>query len=105
MLGLLLIYFVGRAFYRLAETHKRSKWLFAILGVVTYYVTQFLCALGLVSYMISRGRDFTSGDEMVITLVGILVGAIGVAVFYAILKKVWENNPRTDQNSELLDQL
>ncbi|MDH4472841.1 MAG: hypothetical protein QE487_09535 [Fluviicola sp.] len=104
MLGLLLIYFVGRAFYRLAETHKRSKWLFAILGVVTYYVTQFLFALGLLSYMMSRGREFTSGDELVITLVGILVGGIGVSAFYAILKRAWEKKPRID-NNELLDQI
>lgn len=104
MLGLLLIYFVGRAFYRLAETHKRSKWLFAILGVVSYYVTQFIFAFAVVSYMLSTGSYLDSSTELVITLVGILVGGIGVSIFYAILRRAWEKKPRID-NNELLDQL
>jgi hypothetical protein len=104
MLGLLLIYFVGRAFYRLAETHKRSKWLFAILGVLTYYVTQFVFGFVVFSYMIANGSVLTSGLELGITLIGILVGAAGVGLFYYLLKRAWEKNPKNN-NEELLDQL
>lgn len=104
MLGLLLIYFVGRAFYRLAETHKRSKWLFAILGVLTYYVTQFVFALAVFSYMVANNGELTSGTELSVTLISILVGAAGVGLFYYLLKRAWEKNPKMNDD-ELLDQL
>jgi hypothetical protein len=35
MLGLILIYFVGKAFYDLAGLHGKSQWGFAILGIVS----------------------------------------------------------------------
>ena len=34
MLGLLLIYFIGKYFYDLAAEFEKNKWLYAILGVV-----------------------------------------------------------------------
>lgn len=42
MLGILLIYFIGKYFYRLAEKFNQNKWLYAILGIVTYYVGTFV---------------------------------------------------------------
>ena len=51
MLGLVLIYFIGKYFYKLAEDFGKSKWGFAILGVVSYYAGAFLggIILGLIS--------------------------------------------------------
>ena len=37
LLGLILISFVGKAFYDLAGLHGKSQWGFAILGIATYY--------------------------------------------------------------------
>jgi len=37
MLGLLLIYSIGKYFYSLALENGRHAWGYAILGVVTYY--------------------------------------------------------------------
>ena len=104
MLGLLLIYFVGRAFYRLAETHKRSKWLFAILGVVMYYVAQVIFAGVLLVIIYANDSYVTTQVELLATLGGIGIGALSVWLFYYLLKKAWEKNPKSN-DEELLDQL
>ena len=104
MLGLILIYFVGRAFYRLAETYNRSKWLFAILGVVAYYVTQFIFQAVVLGFMMTSGNEITFSTEMTVILISILIGALGVRLFYFLLKRNWENNPKAVSNSDLLDQ-
>ena len=40
MLGLLLIYWIGKKYYELATEHNRSPWGYAILGVFVYYFSQ-----------------------------------------------------------------
>ena len=102
MLALILIFYIGRAFYRLAKKHDRSKWLYAIIGVVTYYVAQFLLQVSIAIYLLSGGKNLALGTELVIALIGMLVGAGVVAVFYYILKRIWENNPKNNYQ-ELLD--
>jgi len=104
MLALLLIYFVGRAFYRLAETHNRSKWLFAILGVVMYYVAQLVFAGILLVIIYANDSYVTTQVELLATLGGIGIGALSVWLFYYLLKKAWEKNPKSNDD-ELLDQL
>jgi len=47
MLGLLLIYFIGKYFYDLAILHEKSKWGWAVIGVVSYYAEGFILAFGL----------------------------------------------------------
>ncbi|TDN87659.1 hypothetical protein DET49_111107 [Salegentibacter sp. 24] len=37
MLGLLLLYWIGKYHYRLAGEYDKSQWGFTILGIVAYY--------------------------------------------------------------------
>ena len=37
MVGLILIYFTGKAFANLAEEYNKGKWLYGFLGVFSYY--------------------------------------------------------------------
>ena len=46
MLGLLLLYWIGKYFYKLAEAYDKSKWGFTILGIVVYYAG--IVVLGLI---------------------------------------------------------
>jgi hypothetical protein len=41
MLGILLFYFIGKSFYKLAEIYDKSKWTFAVLGVATFFVANY----------------------------------------------------------------
>jgi hypothetical protein len=104
MLALILIFYIGRAFYRLAKQHDRSKWLFAILGVVMYYVAQLVFAAILLVIIYANDSYVTTQIELIATLGGIGIGALSVWLFYYLLKKAWEKNPKSNDN-ELLDQL
>lgn len=89
MLSLLFIYFLGKPFYILAEKHKQNVWLFAILGVVAYYISLILggILLGILSVLLSLGFE-----EMSETLLGIFTipfGLLGCWGFYKLLEQKW----------------
>jgi hypothetical protein len=45
MLGLFLLYFIGKSFYELAHEYDKSRWGFAIAGVVAYYFGTFVAGI------------------------------------------------------------
>lgn len=98
MLGLILIYFVGRAFYRLAETYNKSKWGFAVLGVASYYAGLFLGAMligvvmGLIDpYMIDEMPEIAFG------LMCIPLGVLACWGTYKLLERTWkQKRPQLD---------
>lgn len=100
MVGLILLYFVGKAFYDLAGYHSRGQWLYAILGVGSYYggliVGSFLIAI---FYELFIG----SVEEVNDTLLGFMALPIGVLScwgFYRILKNRWEKKETFSESSE-----
>ena len=106
IIGLLLIYFIGKSFYELAHTHNRSKWGYAILGIVTYYGLQLLLGFGIGFYLVLRNGDgaITTETELVVTIVGVAIAAFGTWGLHYLLKKSWEKNVRPEQGREdLLD--
>lgn len=66
MLGILLLFFIGKYFYKLAEKFKKSQWGYTILGVVTYYggTIIFGLAFGIISEVISPGYIETVNETM-----------------------------------------
>lgn len=93
MLGILFIYFVGKYFYELAKTYEKNKWLFAILGVLSYYIGGILLAAIIVicSAFIDETL-FDSADETVLGIMIIPLGLISCYLFYYILKRNWSKN-------------
>ena len=37
MLGFILLYWIGKYFYKLAEKYQKSEWGYALLGIGSYY--------------------------------------------------------------------
>lgn len=92
MLGLLLIFFIGRFFFRLAEEHNQNKWLFAILGIVSYYAGTLIFGVG-VGVAAALTGNMEWADDSNTLLVGIMALPIGIgtcALFYYLLKRAWE---------------
>lgn len=103
MLGLLLIYFIGKNYMGLAEEYNKAKWLFAILGVVVYYVGTFIGGfiIGMIMVATNPGAIDTTHD-LVWSLMGLPFGIGATVGFYFILKKQWSKS--TIVNAEILDQ-
>jgi hypothetical protein len=103
MLGLILIFFIGKSFFNLAKEHGRNKWLFGILGVVVYYGMTIIggIIIGLIA-AISGNESIFELPDIVLGLMGVPIGLLSVWLFHYILRKNWKGNPK-DKNSELLD--
>ena len=103
MLGILLIYFIGKRFYNLAQEWNKNKWLFAILGVVTYYagmaivlfLTGILMAFGILS-------SLENLPDMTLGIMAIPFGLLSCWGLYAILKRSWSRSAERS-TSEMLD--
>lgn len=100
MLGIALIFFMGKWMYKLAEEFGKNKWLFAVLGVVSFYATQFV--LGII-LALAMGDSFFEISEMALNLIGIGVGFAGVWIFRSILKSSWKKEALRSPSTELLD--
>ncbi|MDZ7934701.1 MAG: hypothetical protein U5M51_07020 [Emticicia sp.] len=86
MLGIILIYWIGRKFYDLATRHDKSQWGWAIAGVAIYYLAQFVFAI----IFYGAAPEMAANNEMLLNILGIVVGGI---IWYAALnylEKKWE---------------
>jgi hypothetical protein len=103
MLGLVLIYFVGRKFYELAFEYNKSKWGFALAGVVSYYAVLLISVfiIGIIVEINSPGY-ITESNEMMFGLLGIPFGLLGCWGFYKILENNWSKD-RAEAQPDTLD--
>jgi hypothetical protein len=106
MIGIIFIYFIGNFFFRLAEEFKKNKWVYAILGVATYYGGGFILSLAI--FLVYDLKSFDGGEtfddipEMAWNLISIPLGLASCYGLYKILKYQWGKSGRqTDE--EVLD--
>ena len=95
MLGILLIYFIGKFFYDLAGDHDHNSWLFAIIGVVTYYAGTFVGGILIFSIaeLISPGW-VTDVNEFLLSFMALPFGLLACWGLYGILTSVWSKKQR-----------
>lgn len=103
MIGLILIYFLAKAFYDLAGEHDKHQTGFAIAGVATYYLGSFIGGILIVIGM----EIITPGsiDEMDDTLLGLIAIPFGLLFYwllYRYLKGSWERGV-VFENPDILD--
>jgi branched-subunit amino acid ABC-type transport system permease component len=88
MLGLFLLYFIGKYFYKLAETYQSNKWLFAVLGVASYYAGTFVG--GLILGVLDVYLEFEINWENSATnFIFLPFGLLSAYLFYYLLKRNW----------------
>jgi hypothetical protein len=104
MLGLVLLYWVGKYFYKLAEEYNKSQWGFAILGIVVYYggvlVLGFI--LGIIVEFISPGY-FDSMNDIALNLLALPLGLLSCYLLYLYLEKTWKKNK--PNSHKLIDEI
>lgn len=106
MIGIILIYFIGKSFFKLAEKHRKSEWGYAILGVVLYYLGSFAGAfiVGILLEVFSPGTL----DTMSETLLGVIGVPFGLLTWWFSLKQItkkWETKAVTIDMEVLDDNL
>jgi len=87
MLGLLLIYFIGKRFYELSERFNKSKWGYTIAGIAMYYLGTFLAAIGILFLTMNAGNyDFVEENTFLTNIISIPFGLMLCAGFYKLLE-------------------
>ena len=104
MLGLILLYWIGKYFYKLAEEYDKSKWGFAILGVVVYYsgILLFGILVG-IYYGLFLPEELETLNETLIGLISIPFGILSCYLLYKYLEKKWKKNSPLE--NDLIDQI
>jgi hypothetical protein len=106
MLGIILIYYLGKQFYTLAQAHQRNKWGYAIAGILSYYASTII---GLIIIIVGIGSLFPDLidpiPEYTYDLIGIPFGLFGTWLFYQYLKQKFVGNSSVNHNThnDLLD--
>lgn len=104
MLGLFLIYFIGKAFYDLAGLNNKNKWGFAVLGVVSYYGGTAIGGV-IIALLAEFQIFFDSVDDIPDMLLNLLALPFGVLICwltYRYLQNTW-SRAADAKNSEVLD--
>jgi len=90
MLTILFIFFIGRHFFTLAEEYNKNKWLFAIIGVVVYYVGSAIGGIIMSVFQELFGFYIDWGNQWQLLLIGLLFGFGSVFLFSYILRRHFE---------------
>lgn len=102
MLGLFLIYFIGKKYHELADQFNKSKWGFAILGVVVYYFGTFLAGI-LFTILNELGVTdfFTDLPGFAVSLFSLPFGILACWGVYKLLENMWKNQSTGTRNESL----
>ncbi|NNK87441.1 MAG: hypothetical protein HKO90_04090 [Flavobacteriaceae bacterium] len=89
MLGLIIIFFVGKYYFELASKFDKNKWLYAIIGIVVYYAAGGVLGiiLGLADLMFGLRIDWNNAVGL--NLLGIPAGLAAIYGLYYFLRKKW----------------
>lgn len=107
MLGFVLIFFLGKAFYDLAEKFQKSQWGYALLGVAVFYGTQLLLGVAIAIFMELNNpnywNEFDRGSEIGLNLTGLFFSGLFTLLFYNYLRSRWESQPTVIKKNDILD--
>ena len=94
MFSILLIYFIGKYFYQLADKYLQSKWLYAVLGVLSYYVGSIVVGGLIVGLFIGFLTDssFESYSEKSLGFLLMPFGIGSAYFFHYLLKNRWKKS-------------
>ena len=104
MLGLVLLYFAGKAFYELAGNHGRSKWGFAILGVLSYYGGLFIGGIVIaLVFELGFSQSVDDVNELLLSVMAIPVGVLTCWGLYKGLEARWKKSDKPFIGEGILD--
>ena len=88
MLGLFLIYYLGKSFYTLAQKHEKKPWGYAVLGVVSYYAGSIIggVLLAIPIELFAEG-GIEEFNNFLLGLLGVPFGLLGAYLTYKLLEK------------------
>ncbi|MDT7833109.1 hypothetical protein RQM59_12000 [Flavobacteriaceae bacterium S356] len=103
ILGILVIILIAQKFFILAGEYKRNKWIYAIIGVATYYIGTFIAAFiyGAIYFVMDPEASDESVDTFLSGLILVGFGLLSCALLYNIFKRNWERAKRMKEKDRI----
>jgi len=90
MLGLLCLYYIGKYYYKLAAQYDKKKWLYAILGILSFYAGALIVGVLLGIYIEITGKyELYDVDDWVFELAMFPFCLATCILFYMLLRHLW----------------
>lgn len=89
MLGLIIIFWIGKYYYKLAEEYNKSKWGYAIIGVLSYYTGSFIA--GVVIAIVAPSFIDTA-SSIALSLIALPLGLLAAYGLYKLLENNFKKN-------------
>ena len=92
MLGILFIYFIWKRFAELAVEFGQKKWLYGVIGVISYYLGSLIggVVVGIAAYFFELNVDWE--NKMSMSIIAIPFGFGSCYIVYTFLNKKWEKD-------------
>lgn len=106
MLGIILLYFIGKMFYDLVGKYKNEKtaqWVYAIIAVISYYAGTFLGGVLLGLGEVYGLWYISDLNDLLLGFIALPFGILTVIIFYQILKRNLAKK-KERQDSDLIDE-
>ncbi|WP_439128471.1 hypothetical protein [Polaribacter sp.] len=97
ILSYIFLFYVGFYFYRLAENHQKNKWLFAIIGIITYLLSLFIYPLYLRLFYKEEILDI---NLVLVSLKSFLIALISLFILFQVLSFMWNKKEKVN-NQEI----
>ncbi|MGL4632595.1 MAG: hypothetical protein ACRCVT_15435 [Leadbetterella sp.] len=89
MLGILLLYHLGRAFSNLAKEYDKKPWVWVVISLLVYFGSQLLTGVMIGVFAPEYFPTPRSSDNIVFNLIGILIGLLFYYILYKICSYKW----------------
>jgi len=101
MLLAITLYFIGKYFYVLATDHNRSKWLYAISGILSFFAGYVILGILLGCYgLITDDWSYLEVDDVILDLICIPFAIATSILFYMWLRHRWSKSSQLDTLDE-----
>lgn len=99
MLGLFLLYFIGKKFAELAEEFKKTKWHYVVLGIVSFYIGTIVLGMLLLGLLDILGLiNLDTIHDRILDFIVLPFGLLSCYLFYMYLEKKWKKQvPKIDK--------
>ena len=106
MLGVLLLFFIGRYFYNLAHKYQKNGWLYGFVGIVTYYAGGFAIVLFYVIVVeFFQWNIYGSDNEIYMSLLALPFGILSCYLLYHQLERQFQGKNHSPKANTLDEEL
>jgi len=94
MLTFILLFFIGKYYYELAQDYYKHRWLFGILGIAMYYVGTFLYSVFMNLAVLEFNFSFNIYGFFRWELARIAVGIGFAYLVMVLLERKWKKEAK-----------